>query len=37
MALDLLRAHPDTRSIARKMKLATWSKPFFLELLTHMR
>jgi len=37
MALDILRAHPDNRSIARKMKLATWSKPFFFELLTHMR
>ena len=37
MALDILRAHPDNRSIARKMKLATWSKPFFFELFTHMR
>jgi predicted transposase YbfD/YdcC len=37
MALDILRAHPDNRSIARKMKLATWSKPFFLELFIHMR
>lgn len=37
MALDILRAHPDSRSIARKMKLAAWNKPFFFELLTHMR
>jgi predicted transposase YbfD/YdcC len=37
MALDILRAHPDKRSVARKMKLATWSKPFFFELFTHMR
>lgn len=37
MALDILRAHPDNRSIARKMKLATWSQEFFYELLTHMR
>ena len=37
LALDILRAHPDNRSIARKMKMATWSKPFFLELFTHMR
>ena len=28
MALDMLRAHPVNRPIARKMKLATWSKKF---------
>jgi hypothetical protein len=32
-----LRAHPDKRSIARKMKLAAWSKAFLFELFTHMR
>jgi predicted transposase YbfD/YdcC len=32
MALDILRAHPDNRSIARKMQLATRSKEFFYEL-----
>lgn len=37
MALDILKAHPDKRSVARKMKLATWSKDFFFELFTHMR
>jgi predicted transposase YbfD/YdcC len=37
MALDILRAHPDNRSIARKMKLAAWSKPFLFELFTHMQ
>lgn len=37
MALDILRSHPDTRSIARKMKRASWSKEFFYELFTHMR
>ena len=37
MALDILNAHPDKRSPARKMKLATWSKAFFFELFTHMR
>jgi len=37
MALDMLRAHPDKRSIARKMKLACWSKDFFFELFAHMR
>jgi predicted transposase YbfD/YdcC len=37
IALDMLRAHPLNRSIARKMKLANWSKEFFFELFTHMR
>ena len=37
MALDILTAHPDKRSPARKMKLAAWSKDFFLELFTHMQ
>jgi len=37
MALDILRAHPDTRSPARKMNLAAWRKDFFFELFTHMR
>jgi len=37
MALDILTAHPDPRSPARKMKLAAWKKEFFFELFTHMR
>jgi predicted transposase YbfD/YdcC len=37
MALDILRAHPLNRSIARKMKLATWRRDFFYELFTHMQ
>src|SRR5665213_1837621 len=37
MALDILRTHPDKRSISRKMKLACWSKDFFYDLFTHMR
>jgi predicted transposase YbfD/YdcC len=37
MALDILRAHPIERSIARKMKLANWSREFFFQLFTHMR
>lgn len=37
IALDILRAHPDKRSIARKMKRASWSKAFFFELFTHMQ
>ncbi len=37
MALDILNAHPDKRSAARKMKLAAWSKEFFFELFAHLR
>jgi predicted transposase YbfD/YdcC len=37
VALDILRAHPDNRSIARKMKLAAWKKEFFFELFAHLR
>lgn len=37
IALDILRAHPDKRSIARKMKYASWSKEFFYDLFAHMR
>jgi predicted transposase YbfD/YdcC len=37
IALDMLRSHPIGRSIARKMKLAAWSKEFFFELFAHMR
>lgn len=37
MALDILNAHPDRRSPARKMKLAAWSKEFFFQLFAYMR
>jgi predicted transposase YbfD/YdcC len=37
MALDILNAHPDNRSTARKMKLAAWSKEFFFELFAYLR
>lgn len=37
IALDILNAHPDKRSVARKMKLAAWSKEFFFELFTYMQ
>jgi predicted transposase YbfD/YdcC len=37
IALDILRAHPDNRSVARKMKLAAWKKEFFLDLFAHLR
>jgi predicted transposase YbfD/YdcC len=37
MALDMLRTHPEKRSIARKMKLAGWKKEFFNELFAYMQ
>ncbi len=37
IALDILRAHPDNRSVARKMKLAAWKREFFFELFAHLR
>ena len=37
IALDILRAHPDDRSVGRKMKLAAWKKEFFFDLFAHMR
>ena len=37
MALDMLRAHPDKRSIVRKMKLASWNKAFFYGLFAYMQ
>jgi len=37
IALDILRAHPDNRSVARKMKLAAWKKEFFFDLFAHLR
>jgi hypothetical protein len=37
MSLDILEAHPDNRSVARKMKLAAWDKEFLFELFAHLR
>jgi predicted transposase YbfD/YdcC len=37
MALDILKAHPDKRSVARKMKMATWKKDYFLCLFAYLR
>jgi predicted transposase YbfD/YdcC len=37
IALDILQAHPDNRSVGRKMNLAAWKKEFFFELFAHMR
>ncbi len=37
IALDILRAHPDNRSVGRKMKLAAWKKEFFFELFAHLQ
>ena len=36
MSLDILKAHADNRSVARKMKLAGWKKEFLFELFVHM-
>ncbi len=37
IALDILRAHPDNRSVGRKMKLAAWKKEFFFQLFAYLR
>jgi predicted transposase YbfD/YdcC len=37
IALDILRVHPDNRSVGRKMKMAAWNKEFFFELFAHLR
>ncbi len=37
LALNLLRSHPDTASIRRKVKRAAWDDAFLLSLLAHMR
>src|SRR3954468_16815062 len=37
IALDILRAHPDKRSIRRKMNLARLSRAYFNELFAYMR
>ena len=37
IAIDILQAHPDNRSVGRKMKLAAWSKEFFYELFAHLQ
>ncbi len=37
IAIDILRAHPDNRSVGRKMNLAAWKQEFFFDLFTHLR
>jgi hypothetical protein len=37
IAIDILRAHPDNRSVGRKIKLAAWKKEFFFELFAYLR
>ncbi len=37
IAIDILRAHPDHRSVGRKMNLAAWSKKFFFELFAYLQ
>jgi predicted transposase YbfD/YdcC len=37
LALNILRAHPDTASIRRKIKRAGWDDAFLMGVLGHMR
>jgi predicted transposase YbfD/YdcC len=37
LAINILNAHPDNKSISRKMNLASWSKDYFFSLFAHMR
>ena len=37
LALNILRAHPNTASIRRKIKRAGWDDAFLMETLSHMR
>src|SRR5712671_1216761 len=37
IAFDILRAHPDNRSVGRKMNLAAWRQDFFFDLFAHLR
>jgi len=37
LALNLLRAHPDRKSINLKIKRAGWDEAFLIQVLSHMR
>lgn len=37
LALNIIRAHPDSASIRRKIKRAGWDDAFLLTMLSHMR
>lgn len=37
LALNIIRSHPDTASIRRKIKRAGWDDAFLLSMLGHMR
>jgi predicted transposase YbfD/YdcC len=37
LALNLLRAHPDRKSINLKIKRAGWDNAFLMQILSHMR
>jgi predicted transposase YbfD/YdcC len=37
LALNILRTHPDTASIRRKIKRAGWDDAFLLSMFSHMR
>jgi hypothetical protein len=36
-ALNILRAHPDGKSMRRKIKRAGWDDAFLISLISHMR
>lgn len=37
LALNILRSHPDTKPIRRKIKRAGWDDAFLTDMLSHMR
>ncbi|HKS73775.1 MAG TPA: ISAs1 family transposase, partial [Terriglobales bacterium] len=37
LALNVLRTHPHSASIRRKIKRAGWDDAFLLSMLSHMR
>jgi hypothetical protein len=37
LALNILRAHPDRKSIRLKIKRAGWDDAFLMQTLSHMR
>ena len=37
LALNILRAHPDDKSMRRKIKRAGWDDAFLISLISHMR
>jgi len=37
LALNILRAHPDNKSMRRKIKRAGWDDAFLMSIISHMR